>query len=32
MRPPSTRWIIHTYFKLTALLVLLAGALRLLDR
>jgi hypothetical protein len=32
MRPPSTRWIIHTYFKLTALLVLLAGAIRLLDR
>jgi hypothetical protein len=31
MRPPSTRWIIHTYCKLTALLVLLAGAIRLLN-
>jgi hypothetical protein len=32
MRPPSARWILHTYLKLTALLFLLAGAVRLLDR
>ena len=32
MRPPSTRWIIHTYIKLTAALLLIAGVIRLLDR
>jgi hypothetical protein len=32
MRLPPTRWIIQTYLKLTALLVILAGAIRLLDR
>ena len=25
MRPPSTRWIIQTYIKLTAALLLMAG-------
>jgi hypothetical protein len=32
MRPPSARWILHTYLKLTAALLILAGAIRFLDR
>jgi hypothetical protein len=29
---PSTRWLIQTYLKLTAAIVVLAGAIRLLQR